>query len=513
MKSKVGCLLLAACLLLTLTGCKGKISGEKENLPDFPPMKINAQAPYGDIPVTEKKIYTVYLPGKNGLYLQPQHLTLGPASQHETLETLIRALLSYESNDQVDALGGGTELTLFGDHPVELCGGICTVNLGSSALQLSYRNFYILALALAETLCELDCVDSVNVLVAGQSVGLDITGGLAMGSVTPHPGENLPVLWEQMEARKTPLGGNLRETPLSARMAVYFPLDNGRGITCESRIVSFDGQTPQQMAIRILETMSGGSMYLTGMPEMPDIRSLLLHDPLASELADGGRLITLSFREDTPEILRRMKLDTACLMAAITWSLTTFIPGTAAISVRWGEQPVTQLNTEEFGQISVLGGLLRRDAFTAFLMGRTTVYFSRDGKLVSCEKPVRQDLADSPRKQLVALMEGPGSREMAEGLQATLPGAVGEDDILGVSAKGNMLLINLSEGFRSEIESLGAEKEMLLCYSMVNTLCENNGMRQVCFFFEGEQVETIAGEIFWAGVFDQNEGLIEPSFG
>ena len=45
---------------------------------------------------------------------------------------------------------------------------------------------------------------------------------------------------------------------------------------------------------------------------------------------------------------------------------------------------------------------------------------------------------------------------------------------------------------------------MLLCYAIVNTLCRNTGMKKVCFFFEGQQEETIAGEIYWAGVFFYN---------
>ena len=63
---------------------------------------------------------------------------------------------------------------------------------------------------------------------------------------------------------------------------------------------------------------------------------------------------------------------------------------------------------------------------------------------------------------------------------------------------------NFSSRCREVIAGLGPEKEMLLCYAIVNTLCENNGMRRVCFFFEGKQTEWIAGEIYWAGEFLYN---------
>ncbi len=505
--------LLTACLLLALSGCAGKQENGNAAKVTLPPPSCPYMAPDGDMPVSGEGLYTLYLPGKNGMYLLGQPVTLEAGTLQETVETLLHELLNWKSNDQVDSLGNGTELTLFGSSPVEISGGICTVNLGSSALELNYRNFYTMSLAVSATLCELDSIDSVNILVADKSVGLDITGGLAMGSLTAHTGENLPVLWEQMEARKTPLGEDMTQTPLTSRVTLYFPLNNGRGIICENRTVIFDGQSPQQMAEKILETMSGGSMYLTGIPEMPDLTELMIHAPLASELADGGRLITLSFREDVMDVLREKKLDPACVMAAVTWSLTTFIPGTAAVSVRIGDQPMTRLESECFGPVSVLGGVLRRSTFDAFLMGRTTVYYEKNGLLVPCEKPVSQNQADSPRQQLVALMEGPGDREKGEGMNATLPEMVGEDDILGISAAGDVLLVNLSESFRSEIQSMGPEKEMLLCYSMVNTLCDSNGTKQVYFFFEGVQVEYIAGTVCWAGGFDRNPGLIEPSFG
>ena len=82
-----------------------------------------------------------------------------------------------------------------------------------------------------------------------------------------------------------------------------------------------------------------------------------------------------------------------------------------------------------------------------------------------------------------------------------------EDDLLGISAEGDTLLVNFTGRFRDAIAEQGAENEMLLCYAIVNTLCGNTGMRRVCFFFEGEQTEEIAGRIYWAGEFLFNPEL------
>ena len=514
---KTGCLCAALVLLAAvLSGCGQIPVGQEtaETLPTLPPAAVEWEAPDGDQTEGEEGLWTLYLPGKNGLNLVAQHVPSVPGLlRTEMLEAITRELLSFPANQQVDSLGGGAELTLYGANPVEYSGGVVTVNLGSSALSLSYRAFYTLSLALASTLCEGDSVRCVNVLVAGRSVGLDTSGSLAMGSLIAHPGENLPVLWEQMEARRTPVGASSADTPLTSYLTLYYPLADGRGISCENRTLNFPGQAGKQITEEILNSLSHGAMYLTGTADWPDLTGQLAYEPLASDLADGGRMITLTFREDTEEVWRQAGLDTACAAAALCCSLTTFIPGLAGVAIRIGDRPLTQVISERFGTISVPGGLFRREQFIPLLMGRTTVYLSRDGMLVPVEKTIDRERADSPRQQLAVLMEGVAASDQAEGLEAPLPEAVGDEDILGIALQGDTLLVNLSESMRAEIQAFGAEKETLLCYSMVNTLCENTGARNVCFFFEGEQVETIAGEIYWAGVFRENSGLCEESFG
>ena len=295
----------------------------------------------------------------------------------------MRSLIEFPGDEETRKLGGNKALDLYGDHPVEVSGGVCTVNLTSSALQLSLRDYYKNCLALATTLCEVKEINSVNILTADQSVGLDITGNLPMGTLTAHPGENLPVLWEQMEAKRTPLGEDLSKTPLSTLTTLYYPLADGRGIACATRLVSFEGQTPQQLAMGLINAVSSVRKSTTGGQGFPELSELLLHDPVTSELEEGGRLITLSLAEDAEERITAGGADLACTVAALTYTLTTFIPGIAAVCVRIGDKPITELHTRHFETVTALGGLVKRSAVSSFLMGSTTVYFARNGIL--CE--------------------------------------------------------------------------------------------------------------------------------
>ena len=504
-----------ACLLglSLLSGCGNQRTADIRAAATLPPAVSLYAAPDGDEIRTEAREYTLYLPVSGELHLTTRPIWVEAGSMTETAEALIQGQLEAQNEILGLTSGGGRPLTLYDDRPAEISGGICTVNLGASALQLSTAELYRTCVGLATTLCSLDEINFVNVLVADQSVGMDITGNLAMGSLTGHPDENLPVLWEQMEAKRTPLGEDLSRTPLNALATLYYPLEENRGIGCETRVLNFEGQTPQQLASGLMNEMERMLRENRTGGDALSLNSLLIHDPLTSELEDGGRLITLSLAGNAEELLAEQNLDLSCLLAAVTCTLTTFIPGIAAVCVRMGDKLLTELNSRRFGRLPVLGGLLRREAFSSFLRGSAAVCLVRNGRLVLRNHPVDMGEADSARAMLTALMEGPTKQEEAEGLEAPLPTGIQEDDILGIAPRGDTLLVNLSESFRAEIQAAGPEREMLLCYSMVNTLCLDSDYRKVCFYFEGEQVERIAGELYWAGDFIVNPGLLDSGSG
>lgn len=514
MRKKVTGLLLALCCAVFLTGCTGKVIEEDSSpVPTLRPAEARYTAPDGDGIVAEGREYRIYLPGRDNLRMVSRSVYLEAADLNDTAEALVRSLIAFEGDGEARKFGGTRTPELYGAHPIEISGGVCTVNLSSSMLQLSLSEYYKHCLALATTLCEIDGISSVNVMVADQSAALDIAGNLPMGTLIAHQGENIAVLWEQMEAKRTPLGEDSGKNPLNSLATLYYPLPDSRGVGCTIRMVNFEGQKPEQLAAGLISAVSDVRRSMTGGQIFPELRGLMIHDPVVSELEDGTRLITLSLREGTEAMLAEGKTDLACFAAAMTYTLTTFIPGTTAVCIRIGDKPITELKTARFDAVTALGGLVTRAAVEPFLMSNVTVYFARNGILCECERPVPRRSVDSLRAQLCALMDGPDATETEEGICATLPAAVREDDILGIAAEGDTLLVNLSESFRAEIQERGRAEETLICYSMVNTLCKNTGMKRVRFFFEGEQVEYVAGTIYWAGEFMYNIGLAEKGLG
>ena len=88
-----------------------------------------------------------------------------------------------------------------------------------------------------------------------------------------------------------------------------------------------------------------------------------------------------------------------------------------------------------------------------------------------------------------------------------------DDDTTVVALEGDTLLLNLSGRFAALIRTEGASYEQLLCYSIVNTLCEAKGLKRVLFFFDGEAAETLGGTLYWGGEFLLCPGLIDRTKG
>ena len=184
MRRKAVCLLTAFCLAAVLTGCSR--TGREETAPvaTLSPAIVSWEAPDGDRVVRQPGDYLLYVPEQKEQKLVVHNVHLEEADLLDTAEALIRKLLEEINGNR--SLGLQRDLEIFREIPVEISRGICTVNLSSSALQLSYSDYYRLSLAISTTLCNLEEIRTVNVLTAGQSVAMDSAGRLPMGSLAGH---------------------------------------------------------------------------------------------------------------------------------------------------------------------------------------------------------------------------------------------------------------------------------------------------------------------------------------
>lgn len=124
-------------------------------------------------------------------------------------------------------------------------------------------------------------------------------------------GENLVTRWEQLVAQRTGAGGHCGADPLSSAAVLYFPLKSGSGITCEVRQLSFDGQNAQQLVYGLLDALSAGANDAANVPDMPDLRTMLLMAPEVTTLSSGRQSAAINL---VPDALQRISsaVSTRC---------------------------------------------------------------------------------------------------------------------------------------------------------------------------------------------------------
>lgn len=491
--SSLICLLLCAAMLASCTP-------ESTSLPTItlPPISTGPDAPIGDAGLQHETLAALHLPSLDGQSLLTFYEPLILSRDQHPAEAILRALLGHEGNSRVRSLGGQVPLTLSGGNPIEVSGGVCTVSLTAAALQLSSEELYTCALSIAATLCELKDIDYVNLLIAGIPVAMDVSGYLPLGSVTAHPGQELPVLWEQFTSRRTPVGELPSGTPMTATATLYFPLADGSGIASEPRRIAFPGQHPQQQVTALLEALSCGPEQLTGIADMPDFSSLQLFFPEITELASGGKRVTLHLTTDAPSRIVASGCDMACFFAAVVTTLTTFVPSLQQVCILTGDGALTSLYSTQLGSMLFSGGLMTRQDFSHTLMEPLNVYISAAQQLSPQMLPLHYRTAASPRMLLLA---------MASPAVAALPAGLTDADILGIAVQDGTLLVNFSQRYADVIRSSEMDQR-LMAYSAVNTLCGQMNVRRVRFYFGSNAMDSLGSDLVWSGEFLYNPGLI-----
>ena len=496
MRKRILCLLTAA---LLLTGC----TAPQEN-PSAAPVSpavsaapTDFAAPIGDVGLNYTATAALHLPSADGQKLLAVYEELTFTYSLHPAETILRALLSHPGGGRVQPVSP-VALVPAGSDPVEVSGGVATVNLSAAAAELPREQLHTVCRAIAATLCELPDVTYVNILVSGVPVAMDEAGYLPLGAITAQPGQALPVLWELLLARRVPEGALPASVPLSAVATLYFPLADGSGVTPETRQIDFAGQHPQQLVQGLIEALSAGPESLSAASDLPPLPQLMLAAPEISVLSDGNLRATLRFTGDLSSWLSATGADPACAFAGLVCTLTTFVPRLKQVCLITGERAVTSVVCQRHGSRLFPGGLHSRGDYTGYLMAQADVYCPEERALVPHSAALPYRSIRNPRTLLLTLSHTSGG---------LLGEAITDADVLGLSVQGDTLLINLSARCAQKLREQ-PDAQRLAAYAIVNTMCVNLGVKRVRFFFASETADELGGNLVWSGEFLHAPGLV-----
>lgn len=499
------CLLCASALLLS--GCTAGQEGAPSARLTLPPAVMRYTAPENDISQTYTQTVLLYLPSLDGSQLIAVPVSASLSSSRHRAEKLCEMLLAHPGTEYARPVAGEMDLTLSGTEAVEVSGNVATVSLGASALRLSHEQLFTVGQALANTLCQFGDLQYVNVLIAGVQPGLNVAATLPAGCFQNNTREDLATLWARASA---PASAARR----SFAAALYYPAAAGKGILCEARMLSFAGADLPAMAVTLLEALSAGAESLPGVPRCPDLKGMMSADPVVDE-SSGARRLVLRFTEQMNNALTDGGITRSVMAAALTYTMTTFLPGIEGIEMRIGGERVASLTPSGtyFGAGDTLlfqDGLMRRRDFSSFLLAPCALYFANGrGKLTRIYRPIPFYETQNARALVQQLMMGPQAFDSQTGLTPVLPQGLRDADLIGVSYENQTLVLNFSAQLRDLAADYDGAAEKRMLYALVNTLCEMQDVKKVALLILGEQPDTLVKEVYLPGDFLPNYNLIE----
>ncbi len=510
---KTGILVIVLCAALAVSSCVDTgIPVTDGRVYSLPEAEVSADAPVGDAMLEYTQPAVFFLPRHDGTRLIAVTDDVALSEGRLVAESIVRLLLDQPGSSIASPLGGEVKLALFGANPVEVSGDVATVNLAASALQLDRNTLCLVSHAITNTLTELDTIQYVNTLVTDRSIALDIASTLPQGSLTRSMGEDIGALYEQQLSRRVLSGEDPASKRLTTTATLYFPLSAVNGVMAEARNISFDSMNNIDMILTLMNEISSGAAVVKGSPAMPLLTEYLLQAPIISQPTDlGGSLITLDFSYMFDEMLQAAKVSRASCLAALCYTLTTFLPNTAGIEVYIDSERVEHVMLSGTSGILFDNGIMRRADMASLLLDNATLYFSdaSEQKLREIYRPIAFYQTSSPRALLNELFRGPQPEDSDSAVSAALPaGMLKDSDIIGISLQGDTLLVNLSSTFLEAGQGVSGDEDRLLAYSMANTLLHAASARRVAFFVAGKQIAGFTDAVNWKGWFLENVGIV-----
>lgn len=468
-----------AALLLLLGGCVSRMS-------ERAPVDLSAEEILTDIPAPTQDgeqncelRCTLYFLSEDGSRLMPvtRSVTVegGKCRAQAALDALLSGPEAGENGVFWPDLGA-----VRGERLLEVSCGVATVDLPARVRTLSQEMLYAVRVAIANTLTEFSEISYVNVLIGGREEGLDLGATLPVGTITRVDDLDVGARYSRLYEQRLSSSGVTRLTTL------YFPAAEGGLLLPEVRSIAYEQVSPIEYLYTLLGEMGKGAGLSLCAQDVPAPLQYIEEMPEIVRTEDGYVAIELRLSDALTPALDAAGIPRETYMAMLTDTLMGFVPGVEGLRVTIGGETAAALAT--------------RSDYEGCVGAPATLYVREGAGLTRVQRVLPQARANDARARLEALME------LEE--RSALPGGLTREDILAVHAGNETIAVNLSGRFRDALAGLDRAQERAAVYAMVNTLTEGTRVSRVAFFFEGEQVQTLAGELEMRGTFVRNPGMV-----
>lgn len=490
------CLLLSGCAPASLLPPGGE---EEATLPE--PTEEQMTPALGDQTAAYEQEVRLYYPTADGRDLAAVTRTLSVTGDKPLERQTLELLLSETPTGLLSAAPEGTTI-----RSLTLSCGVATVDLLLNA-EADEQTVLRMQAAIANTLASLPGVEAVNLLLDGRKTALR---GLSAG-LTRLNESSLSAQWSQLLADEELMSN----ASITREAAVYYAGREGEWLAPQIRTVTLSGGNALGDLISFLAEAPEESFLRAVLPD----ESLLAEQPKLLTTAAGERIVKVVLDANAVAALESRGVSPWQVYAALTLTLTGFVPELDGVCVYVGEGLLLKAAGPQ-GELVFPGGVMHREDFTGFVGERLTVWQTGgDGLLAQSARLIPLEETPITARRLVsATLAGPNAWET--GLTPVAPEGATDQMLLGVSIEEGCATLNLSSGFYEACAALTAEQERNLAYALVNGLCTLPTVHCVRFQRDGQAVEYLAGSIYLrsplipspglASVSGQTENLIAP---
>ena len=420
--------------------------------------------------------------------------------------TAIEQLISGPSNDTLKSVApDGMHLDF-----IEYSNGVANVYLNYDGEELQGRQAFVLELAITNTVTDILGAGHINVFYNGLRRGFM---GYPSAPLRKQTG-SIDEAWLGASARylpETPVNSEEdEEEPGDEQMekqpkvteistVLYFVSASGDYILPEVRLVKY---TEGDYIKTLIEELKKGPQDTAKMVSPFATGLSLAQEPELDPTDDGAERLKLYF--DTMPIRSDFAQpeETALSYAALVYTITGFLPNVESIELFAADKLIA---TEVASN-----GVLMRKSLRGYIGSSAPLYFadSNSDLLLEVSRSMEQHKTWSAKARVLELMRGPLTQD-GNNVLPIRPLGVTDLDILSVHVYNDTAYVNLSQNFKDACANHSARSEMLLVYSIVNTITAMDGISKVQFIVEGEQTDALSGHLCLSDPFLRNFGIIK----
>ena len=504
------CLILAVCLLLG--GC-GVIRDRRVAGTEVPAsvLDMSGLEYYGRVMKT-----AVYFLNETSKTLMAEQRTLVVEQDTNPAAAAIRELLKGTSNESLTSVAPvGMSLDF-----IEYSKDVVNVYLRYDTERMQDMSAYILEQAIANTVTDLLGPVSVCVFYNGVREGL---AGNPSAPLKKQTG-SIEDAWISVKSKYAPdsqtaladedatangsLGNNDEEeepAPKTSEIStvLYFTAASGNYILPEVRIVKY---MDNQFVAGLIQELTKGPQNSASM-RSPLVADIELKESVFTDAGEGEFKLELYFAKSPVRSGYAASSGALQSYAALIYTITGFVPNIKTVDIFVAGKPVVTVDEENWFYYG-----MKRSDYVGFIGSSAPIYFGDKSSdlLVEVQRSMEQGKIWSPRERVLEVFKGP-LEEDGDNVWTVMRAGMTEIDILSVDVYNDIAYVDLSAHFKEVCAGLSKKSEMLLVYSIVNTITAMDGINRVQFTVEGKQTDKLAGYLCLSDPFLRNFGIIKNS--